>query len=394
MFGGAAGPGKSSSLLMAALQYVEVPDYAAILMRRSYVSLFKPGGLISRSFQWLKNTDARWDGQYKKWHFPSGAILDFGYLDSEIDKYNYDSAEYNFIGIDELTQWPEDFYTFMFERKRRLVDSQVPLRVRSASNPGRLGHIWVKNRFMDHPDYVDPIDGTVKHRLFIPAKLDDNPHIDRDEYIRSLMQLDPISREQRLNGDWTVRRGGMMFKREWFPIVSDWPRDARLVRFWDLAATATKKGKDPDYTVGTLLGERKGQFFVIDVKRDRLTSYDVDRLLQTTAAQDGKRVQVHIEEEGGASGKRDADRLKREVLKGYACWTQRSTGSKEVRAMALASAAEAGNVFLVQGDWNDSWLEEFELFPTGSHDDQVDSGSGAFNALTGNIVTRDSIRWL
>ena len=62
--------------------------------------------------------------------------------------------------------------------------------------------------------------------------------------------------------------------------------------------------------------------------------------------------------------------------------------------MALASAAEAGNVFLVSADWNDAWLEEFELFPTGAHDDCVDSGSGAFNALTGNVITKDSIRWL
>lgn len=394
MFGGAGGPGKSSGLLMAALQYVDVPGYAAILMRRSYASLMKPGALISRSFQWLKNTPAVWDGQYKMWRFPSGAILDFGYLDSEIDKYNYDSAEYHFIGIDELTQWPEDFYTFMFQRKRRLENSQVPVRVRSATNPGREGHVWVKDRFITNPTYVDPIDGSIKTRLFIPAKLDDNPHIDREEYIRSLMQLDPISREQILNGDWNVRHEGMKFKREWFQFTDKWP-EGRMVRFWDLAATAPKKGnRDPDYTVGTLMCEKQGQFWIIDVKRDRLTAYDVDNLLQKTAAQDGRAVTVYIEEEPGASGKRDAARLKREVMMGYACQTIRSTGSKEIRANALASAAEAGNVFMVHAPWNDDVLEEFELFPSGAHDDCVDSGTGAFNALTGNVVTKESIKWL
>jgi len=394
MFGGAGGPGKSSALLMAALQYVDVPGYAAILMRRSYQALMKPGALISRSFQWLKNTPASWDGANKMWRFPSGAILDFGYLDSEIDKYNYDSAEYQFIGIDELTQWPEDHYTFMFQRKRRLTGSETPVRVMSATNPGREGHLWVKDRFISNPTYEDPIDGTTKTRLFIPAKLDDNPHIDRDEYIRSLMQLDPISREQILNGDWTIRRGGMKFKREWFPLVADYPRDARLVRYWDLAATAPKKAnRDPDWTVGLLMAEKKGQYWIVDVRRRRDNPAAIDNLIQTTATEDGKQVVIGMEQEPGASGVKVVDDFARRILRGFAFVPVKSTGSKEVRATPLATAAGLGNVFVVEAEWNADYLDELELFPHG-HDDQVDASSGAHELLTTGMINKDSVTWL
>lgn len=373
---------------MGALQYVEVPDYAGMLMRRSFAALSKPGALIPRSHAWLQGTPASWDGLNKQWRFPSGAVLAFGYLDSETDKYQYDSAEYQYIGVDEVTQWPEDFYTYMFGRLRRPEEGParlVPLRMRSASNPGREGHEWVKKRFN-----VDGRGGAP----FVRADLADNPYIDQESYRRSLMHLDPITREQILNGDWTVRHGGMKFRREWFGIVDDYPRDARAVRFWDLAATAPKKGADPDWTAGCLMVEKRGQFWIVDVKRRQLATFETDALLVQTAQADTKRVLVYIEQEPGASGVRDADRLKREVLKGYPVWTQRSTGSKEIRANPLASAAEAGNVFIVEGDWNEAFLDELELFPRGAHDDQVDAATGAFNVLTGNVVTKDALIWL
>jgi hypothetical protein len=94
--GGAAGPGKSSYMLLAALQYVDVPGYAAIIFRRSYPELARPGGLMARSQEWLANTDAHWDGQEKQWKFPSGATLNFGYLQAEFDKYKYSGSEFYF----------------------------------------------------------------------------------------------------------------------------------------------------------------------------------------------------------------------------------------------------------------------------------------------------------
>ena len=134
---------------MAALQYVDVPGYAALLFRRTYADLNLPGALMDRAHQWLGATAARWNAHDHRWTFPSGATLTFGYLETERDKYRYQSSELQYIGFDELTQFPESQYTYLFSRLRRLGDSEVPLRMRSASNPGGEGHEWVRARFVD-----------------------------------------------------------------------------------------------------------------------------------------------------------------------------------------------------------------------------------------------------
>lgn len=204
LFGGAAGPGKSSALLLAALQYVDVPGYAALLLRRTYPELSQPGGLMARSHEWLRGTDAHWDGNQRQWRFPSGATLSFGYLHHELDKYRYAGSELQFIGFDELTGFRIEDYTFLFSRLRKPAKgplSQVPLRMRSASNPGGPGHVWVKNRFMG-------AEATAKHRIFIPARLGDNPHVDQDAYHRALDELDEQTRLQLLEGDWDARPPG------------------------------------------------------------------------------------------------------------------------------------------------------------------------------------------
>ncbi len=369
LFGGSAGGGKSDALLAAALQYVHIPDYAAILFRRTYSDLALPGALMDRAHEWLQGTSARWREQTKTWTFPSGATLSFGYLEAEKDKYRYQSAEFQFVGFDELTQFEESQYRYLFSRLRRLEGGEVPLRMRSASNPGGVGHEWVRNRFIegDHP--------------FIAAGLRDNPHIDQEEYIKSLMHLDPVTREQLLEGDWTIREAGNKFKREWFQIVEDYPADAQVIRFWDLAATEPKPGKDPDWTAGIKLAEKDGVYYVLDVKRTRTTPQGVEALINQTAELDGKRIAIAMEQEPGSSGVNTIDHYARKVLKGYDFRGLRSTGSKEVRANPVSSAAEAGNIKLVSGRWIPDFLDELEIFPHGAHDDQVDALSGAFEML-------------
>ena len=120
LYGGAAGGGKSDWLLMSALDYVDVPGYAALLLRRTYQDLAKPGALIDRAHSWLHQTDARWNEQKKQWRFPSGAVIDFGYLEQANDVYQYQSAEYQMVGFDELTQFEEPQYLYLFSRLRRL----------------------------------------------------------------------------------------------------------------------------------------------------------------------------------------------------------------------------------------------------------------------------------
>lgn len=203
LYGGAAGGGKSDALLMAALMYANTPGYAALLLRRTYTDLSLPGAIMDRSHQWLEGTSAHWNGTDKRWSFPSGATLTFGYLDSERDRYRYQGAEFQFIGLDELTQFSERAYRYMISRLRRCAGVSVPLRVRGASNPGDIGHAWVKRRFID-----GDTDGTV----FIPASLDDNPHLDREAYTESLNRLDAHTRKQLLQGVWEMDSGGLVYR--------------------------------------------------------------------------------------------------------------------------------------------------------------------------------------
>lgn len=213
-YGGAAGGGKSDALLMAALQYVDVPGYAALLLRKSYADLALPGAIMDRSKAWLAGTAARWNDNAKQWTFPSGATITFGYLQTSNDRYRYQGAEFQLIAFDELTQFDEADYAYLLSRLRRPADgplSRVPLRMRAASNPGGRGHRWVKRRFIDRePNDEDPEDSIERceARVFVPAKLDDNPSVDQDAYTQALAGLDPQTRAQLLGGDWNARQPG------------------------------------------------------------------------------------------------------------------------------------------------------------------------------------------
>lgn len=373
LYGGAAGGGKSDALLMAALKYVHVPGYAAIIFRRTFTDLAQPGALIPRAHEWLDGTRAKWKEKTKTWVFPSGATLTFAYLQNENDKFNYQGAEFQFIGFDELTQFEESQFRYLFSRLRRLKGSSIPLRVRSATNPGGRGHGWVKQRYLT--------EGRTKKRVFVPASLNDNPHLDADEYKESLEELDPVTRRQLLAGDWDSAVEGDKFKRHWFEVVDDYPRDAKSVRYWDLAATEPKPGKDPDWTAGVHMAEKQGIYYIVDVRRDRLSPKKVEDMISGTAAEDGRGVIIHMEQEPGSSGVNTIDHYQRTVLKGYAFYGDRATGNKEIRANPLSSAAEAGNVKLVSGPWITDFLDELTQFPGGLHDDQCDAASGAFSKL-------------
>ena len=374
LYGGSAGGGKSLALLMGALQYVSHPHYSALLLRRTYADLSLPGALMDVAQHWLSRTPAKWNDTEKTWNFPSGATLTFGYLAGEADKYRYQSSQFLMVGYDELTQFQEQDYRYLFSRLRRREGSDIPIRMRAASNPGGIGHTWVRQRFFDEPN---------PERVFLSASLDDNPHIDRLEYVQSLMELDPITREQLLKGDWTARAEGGKFKREWFPIVDAAPPDCTKIRFWDLAATAPKPGKDPDWTAGCLLGKSKDNvLYILHMARMRGTPGAVEQLIKQTAEIDGHSVKVRMEQEPGASGVKAIDDYQRRVLMGFDFKGVRSTGAKEVRANPLASQAEAGNIKLVRGHWIGAFLDEAELFPLGAHDDMVDAASGALQDLT------------
>lgn len=383
LFGGAAGGGKSDGLLMAALQWAGYPKYAAIILRTSYQDLTLPEGLIPRSHEWLGPTRAKWNEQTHTWRFPAGATLTFGYLENANDVFRYKSSAYQFIGWEELTEFPREYdYTYLFSRKRKLKGSLVPTLVRATTNPDGIGAEWVYERFQ--PDQPEKRADT---RDFISSLLDDNPHIDQEDYERSLKELDPVTQLQLRRGVWKVVKEGNKFKRNWFGFVDVAPADGHSVRYWDLAATEPKRGQDPDWSVGARVKLYDGRYYIEDIQRIQGNPGEVEELIASTADMDGKEVSIYMEQEPGASGKFVIDDFARGALAGYAFEGVKPTGNKEVRANIFSAACYNENVKLIRAPWNATFVSECLPFPNPKiHDDQVDAVSGAITKLHDSFV--------
>lgn len=374
----------SSALLMAALQYVDVPGYSALLFRRTLQDLTLPGALMDRFREWIAPYDEiRWNANTYTATFPSGARIGFGYLNNKDDYLRYKGVEVQFVGMDEVTEIRENDYRYLFSRLRRPSSgplSQVPLRMRAASNPAPN---WVRQRFL--------VEGPEKGRVFVPSKLTDNPGIDPDSYRRALAELDPVERRRLEDGDWWATTLGTMFERNGFELVDPFESAqlvssaTRYVRFWDLAGTEpSASNPDPDWTVGTLMMLDQGIAWVLDVRRARVKGEKVEQLIARTAYEDGPTVAIRMEQEPGSAGKNLIDQYARYVLAGYDFQGIRSTGDKITRARPFAAAVANGNVRVVRGSWLTDWLDEMSSFPEAcNHDDQVDSAVGAFNFLAG-----------
>lgn len=412
LYGGAAGGGKSESLLVDPLRFVGTPSFRALLLRRTFPELER--SLIDRSRQLYPGVapGARYNGQEKIWRFPSGAQIQFGHAEHEHSVHQYQGAEFAYIGFDELTHFLLSQYLFLLSRARS--SSGHPVFIRGASNPGGPGHDWVMERWgawldseaqiralpgqslyyvntLDGPQYVERGTPGALSRTFIPATLDDNPHLALNDpgYKNRLMGLDSVTREQLLNGNWMARAApGAYFKRHYFRIIDVAPVDViGRVRAWDLAATAPNEAPDPDWTVGVKAAKTKSGLTVIeDVVRVRATPSQVEDLILLTAQIDDYACSVEIPQDPGQAGKAQSHALIKK-LSGFSVHSRSVTGDKVTRAKPLSAQAEAGNVVLIKGPWNQKFIEELEAFPEkGVHDDQVDAASDAFAKLNGSNV--------
>lgn len=392
LYGGAAGGGKSVAQLMGALQFVDIPGYSAILFRKTYADLTLPNALIDMSKQWLMPfVDAKevtWSEKEKRYTFPSGATLSFGYLESDNDCYRYQGAEFQYIGMDECTHISPSNYRYLFSRLRKPKQLQVPLRFRATCNPGGQYGEYYYQRFF--------VEGKENGRIFISAGLKDNPYLDAEEYEKSLIELDPIEREQLLNGNWEIKANGDMFSKEWFHFVpaADIPDYAQRVRYWDLASTdpSKRKGKnkrEPDWTVGFKLAHAQGIYWIEDIVHVQKSPKEVEDIIKATAQQDGYSCAIRMEQEPGSSGAITIDHYSRNILNGYDFIGVTSTGSKIERARAASAAAQSGRVLVSQRCRNiTAFLDEAELFPYGNHDDTIDGYSGAFNYFRAPALPR------
>ena len=131
-------------------------------------------------------------------------------MQHEQDKYNLHGKEFQFIGFDELTEFEESQYLFALSRVRTAYPD-LPMYVRATSNPGNLGHVWVKKRFVDvaepNTTYIDPATGT--SRKFIPATVYDNPSLIQNDplYVKRLEALPELEKQRLLYGVWDLFEG-------------------------------------------------------------------------------------------------------------------------------------------------------------------------------------------
>lgn len=394
LYGGAAGGGKSVAQLMGALQYVDIPGYSAILFRKTYADLSLPGALIDMSKQWLmpfvESKEVKWSEKDKQYIFPSGASLNFGYLESANDCFRYQGAEFQYIGMDEVTHIDPANYRYLFSRLRKPKTLLVPLRFRATANPGgQFGEYYYQRFFVEGPE---------KGRIFIGAGLDDNPYLDADAYREALDELDPVEKERLLNGNWNIKASGDLFNRHWFIIVpdTDVPAAARTVRFWDMASTDPTKRKtksrdkrEPDYTVGFKLSHYQGMYWIRDIVRVQKMPHDLEVIIHDTAVSDGYSVAVRMEQEPGSSGAITIDHYARNVLQGFDFSGVISSGSKVERARTASAASQAGKVLVCNRSRNIlPFLDEADVFPYGIKDDTVDGFSGAFNYFRSPTLVR------
>jgi len=258
LYGGSAGGGKSFAMVADPVRYVNNPASNKLLVRRSTEELRE---LISISKQLYPRAvpGAKFLERDKTWQFPSGAQLWMSYLDRDDDVERYQGQAFNWIGFDELTQWQTPYtWDYMRSRLRTSKGTGLELYQRATTNPGGVGHKWVKETFIDPAPANEAFWATdretrevmvwpktskfaVKNNLvgqpmlkrrFIPATLQDNPYLAEDGmYEANLLSLPEAKRRQLLEGDWSVNEGAAFTEFhpsihviEPFDIPENWPR--------------------------------------------------------------------------------------------------------------------------------------------------------------------------
>ena len=195
LYGGAAGGGKSYAMLVDPLRYAHKKAHRALILRRSMPELRE---LIDKSRELYPQAypGCKFREVEKLWNFPSGAKIEFGFLERDADVYRYQGQAYSWIGFDEITHLPTEFGWNYLASRLRTTDSSIETYLRCTANPGGVGAQWVKKR------YVDPIDPNNSFigkdglsRKFIPARLEDNPYLALDgRYEQMLKALPPVQR--------------------------------------------------------------------------------------------------------------------------------------------------------------------------------------------------------
>ena len=235
-----------------------------------------------------------------------------------------------------------------------------------------------------------------KSFTFIPSSIYDNKILlmSDPDYLANLEALLDYEQQRLKGGNWFARPSqGEIFKRSYFEVIdeNELPPAIAEVRFWDRAATnPSESNPDPDWTAGPKMRKgTDGRYYILHIEHFRGEPFDVQRSIKNYGSQDGRMTTIGLWQDPGAAGKyevRDYIRL----LAGYDVQTYPETKKKLAYWKPLAAQAKAGNVKLVRGEWNESFLRELEGVTDGSqpgHDDQADAAAGAFLLLTDGACT-------
>ena len=208
LYGGAAGGGKSFAMLIDPLRYCHIKEHRALILRRSMPELRelidKSRELYPKAFKGAKFREVE-----KLWNFPSGAKIEFGFLEKDADVYRYQGQAYSWIGFDEITHLPTEFGWNYLASRLRTTNPNLETYLRCTANPGGVGAQWVKKRYVEASEPNTTFKGKDGlTRKFIPALLQDNPYLAEDgEYERMLQSLPAVQRRQLLEGNWDVAEG-------------------------------------------------------------------------------------------------------------------------------------------------------------------------------------------
>lgn len=282
LYGGAAGGGKSDAMLIEALRQVNIPNYRGITFRRTYPQL---EALISRSRELYPKIfpKARYNTSEKRWTFPSGATLFFGYMQHESDKFNYQGKPYDYIGFDELTHFTFTQYMYLMSRNRP-TGPNTRVYMRATANPGGIGHAWVKERFITPAPPMTPIESKYKiqtpenkiiemsrRRIFVPATVFDNQALltNDPEYLASLAALPEAERLALLYGSWDSFDGQVFSEwrnnpehyddHKWTHVINEFeiPQNWRIVRVFDF-------GYAHPFAVEWLAFDTQGKCYIVE----------------------------------------------------------------------------------------------------------------------------------
>ncbi len=278
LYGGAAGGGKSYAMLIDPLRFAHRAAHRALILRRSMPELRelidKSRELYPKAFPGCKYKEVE-----KLWNFPSGAKVEFGFLERDADVYRYQGQAYSWIGFDEITHLPTEFGWNYLASRLRTTDPDITPYMRCTANPGGVGATWVKKRYVDPYPPNESFTGEDNlTRKFIPARLDDNPYLAEDgRYEEMLKALPPTQRKQLLEGNWDVNEGAAFTEFDLdthvitpFEIPISWERVKGVDYGYSSESACIWGTVDP--TDGTLIIYR-------ELYRKGLTGEDLGRLI-------------------------------------------------------------------------------------------------------------------